>query len=93
MDKLKQKILVVEGRTTIGGGQMMTRQIIDSLKQDYRVDLLCPVIVSDAFGIMFEDVPIWQIKQKDYNLGRKNFGDYLCFLYNFIAQLSQYIEY
>lgn len=89
MDKLKQKILVVEGRTTIGGGQMMTRQIIDSLKQDYRVDLLCPVIVSDAFGIMFEDVPIWQIKQKDYNLGRKNFGDYLCFLYNFIAQLSQ----
>ncbi len=89
MDKLKRKILVVEGRTTIGGGQMMTRQIIDSLKQDYRVELLCPVIVSDAFGMMFEDVPIWQLKQKDYNLGRKSFGDYFYLLYNFITQLSQ----
>lgn len=89
MDKLKQKILVVEGRTTIGGGQMMTRQIIDSLKQNYHVELLCPVIVSDAFGAMFGDVPIWQFKQKNYNLGRKSFSDYFYFLYNFIAQLSQ----
>ena len=89
MDKLKQKILVVEGRTTIGGGQMMTRQIIDSLKQDYCVELLCPVIVSDAFDTMFGDVPIWQFKQKNYNLGRKSFSDYFYFLYNFIVPLLQ----
>lgn len=89
MDKLKQKILVVEGRTTIGGGQMMTRQIIDSLKQDYCVELLCPVIVSDAFDTMFGDVPIWQFKQKNYNLGRKSFSDYFYFLYNFIVPLLE----
>lgn len=80
-----KKILLIEGSNNIGGGQIMSSQIIKSLYSDYCIEIFCPSNVNDEFKSLFpQNIIFHHYKNYQYNRGKKTFLDYLKYTISFL---------
>lgn len=77
-----KKILVIEGRTTIGGGQIITKEICDALKDEYLLHALVPGNNSVPTAILLKDICQSYFEYKEYSRGKKKLIDYYYFIKN-----------
>jgi len=76
-------ILIIEGRRTIGGGQVMTRQICYALKSLFNINVFIPDGDSDI-SIYLKEFSQYKFSMIEYSRGNKTFIDVLRFVLNFI---------
>lgn len=80
-----KSILVIEGRRTIGGGQIVTKKICDSLSKEYCVSVFIPGDSSTPVAKYLSNVKQHYYKLKEYGRGKKTPIDYLRFAYNLVV--------
>ena len=81
---MNKRILILEGRKTIGGGQVVTRQICDCLKDSYDVYVFLPGSGSSPIAEYLQDFRHRYYKCFSYTFGKKRAIDYLKFIANFL---------
>ena len=74
------KILVVESGRTIGGGQIVTKEICNVLSEKNDVSILIPDLKS--YQDFFKDIRQFKYRLRAYNRGKKSVIDLLKFLFN-----------
>ena len=80
----KTNILLIEGRRTIGGGQMMSRRICDALSVAYNVSVFLPN-GQTPISRLLQDYVQFYYPFKEYNNGKKGIIDCFAFIYNWIC--------
>lgn len=79
------KILVIEGRDTIGGGQVMTKCICDVLSNKYHVEVFIPGNSSAPIAKLLKEYKQHPYPMRKYASGKKEPADYLKFVYNLFS--------
>lgn len=77
-----KKILVLEGKETIGGGQIITKKICDILSKKYDISVLIPGDNTNDISRLLNNYKQFHYKLKPYTRGKKVFNDYLRLIYN-----------
>lgn len=76
------RILIIEGRETIGGGQVVTKAICETLKSQHDVAVWLPGDEYSPIANYLRNFKQFYYPHKQYRSGRKGFKDYWKFLYN-----------
>lgn len=84
-----KKILILEGRESIGGGQIITKKICDILSKEYEVSVFIPGDKSSDISQMLNKYQQYHYKLKPYTRGKKVFNDYLRLIYNIYASYQE----
>lgn len=80
-----KNILVIEGRESIGGGQIITKRICDCLSEKYQVSVFIPGEEISPISKLLSGYKKYHFQNHKYNLGRKHLQDYLKFIINFLT--------
>jgi len=83
-----KSILVLEGRETIGGGQVVTKRICNVLSKKYNVEVLIPGNSCSQISQYLKNFKQHFYILKEYGRGRKKIIDYFRFLYNLFTICS-----
>lgn len=81
---MKKNILILEGRETIGGGQIITKKIYKILSESNNVSVFIPG-EKNAISDYLSEYRIFNYKIKEYTRGKKKNKDYIYFIYNFFS--------
>ena len=81
---MKKNILILEGRETIGGGQIITKKICKILSESNNVSVFIPG-EKNAISDYLSEYRIFNYKIKEYTRGKKKNKDYIYFIYNFFS--------
>lgn len=84
MQLKSENILLIEGRRTIGGGQIMSYRIAKILSKYYNLSILIPD-GKCAIRDLFKDFPIYSYPMYEYRKGKKNICDIFKFVTNIFA--------
>ena len=76
-----RNILVIEGRQSIGGGQIITKKVCDGLSEENNISVFIPG-KENAISLYLSDFSQYHYKLKEYSRGKKQVKDYFLFLYN-----------
>ena len=76
------KILVIEGRKTIGGGQVITKNICETLSKNHSVSVFLPGDNQTPISKYLSHFSQYYFKNREYKRGKKTFEDYFDFIYN-----------
>lgn len=79
-----KNILILEGRRTIGGGQVMTRQICFALQNSYNITVFLPDGHTDISDYL-SDYDQYEYPMSEYNRGVKSISDIFRFTKNFVT--------
>ncbi len=84
MQLKSENILLIEGRRTVGGGQIMSYRIAKILSKYYNLSVIipdgeCPV------RDLFKDFPTYSYPMYEYRKGKKNICDIFKFVTNILA--------
>ena len=79
------KVLVLEGRDSIGGGQIVTKFICDGLNHDLDVSIFLPGNKKSHLAKLLGDFKKYYYYQRPYSYGKKNWKDYVKFCVNCIS--------
>ena len=77
----KSRILLVEGRRTVGGGQIMSRRICDVLSTNYDVAVFLPD-GECPLAELLQDYSLHRYPMLEYHSGKKGVSDVCRFIYN-----------
>lgn len=77
-----KKILILEGKESIGGGQIITKKICDILSKEYNVSVFIPGNNTNDISNLLKNYKQFHYKLKPYTRGEKVFKDYLRLIYN-----------
>lgn len=80
-----KNILVIEGRESIGGGQIITKRICDCLSEKYQVSVFVPGEEISPISKLLSGYKKYYFRNHKYNQGRKHLQDYLKFIINFLT--------
>ena len=75
---MKKNILILEGRETIGGGQIITKKICKILSESNNVSVFIPG-EKNAISDYLSEYRIFNYKIKEYTRGKKKNKDYIYF--------------
>lgn len=78
------KILVVEGRESIGGGQVVTKAVCEALQRNHRVEVFIPGARDSPIAQYLETFPQHHFHNRKYKNGRKGIKDYFSLFENLI---------
>lgn len=76
-----KKILIVEGRENIGGGQIITKRICDTLSREYDVSVFVPG-QDNGISNLLSDYQQYHYRLIPYSSGKKKIKDYFLLFYN-----------
>lgn len=76
-----KKILIFEGRETIGGGQIITKRICDILSSKYDVSVFIPG-QDNGISNLLSNYKQYHYQLVPYSSGKKRIKDYFLFFYN-----------
>lgn len=79
---MKKRILIVEGKEDIGGGQVMTKKIAECLRNNHHVVLFLPGNENSPISKFLDDFDQRYYKNIPYKKGKKHINDYLKFFAN-----------
>lgn len=79
------KVLIIEGRKTIGGGQVVTKYICNELSKEYEIEVFIPGNSNSTISTYLNQYKQYYFKTKEYTLGKKKLIDYAKFFYNLIS--------
>lgn len=79
------KILVIEGRQTVGGGQVVTKSVCESLREKHDVAVFIPGDEKSPIASLLADFPQFYFKTKEYRRGKKGIRDYFDFVGNLLS--------
>lgn len=79
------KILVIEGRRSIGGGQVITKDVCETLCTNHSVCVFLPGDNKTPISNFLSSYKQYYFKSREYNRGKKSFLDYFGFIYNACA--------
>lgn len=78
-------ILVIEGRETIGGGQVITRDVCEILSINHSVSVFIPGDNHTPISNFLSSYKQHYFNAHEYKRGKKNVWDYFGFIYNAYA--------
>lgn len=81
---MKKNILILEGRETIGGGQIITKKVCKILSESNNVSVFIPG-KKNAISDYLSEYRSFNYKIKEYTRGKKKNKDYIYFIYNFFS--------
>lgn len=81
------RILIIEGRETIGGGQVITKTICEALNACHDIGVWIPGNNKSPMAKFLEGFKLFYYPHKQYKSGRKGIKDYLKFLYNLLMPI------
>ena len=73
-----RNILVIEGRQSIGGGQIITKKVCDGLSEENNISVFIPG-KENAISLYLSDFSQYHYKLKEYSRGKKQVKDYFLF--------------
>lgn len=76
-----KKVLILEGRETIGGGQVITRKICKILSEKYEISVLVPG-ENNEISSYLKDYRLYHYPFKDYTRGKKTIRDIFVLFHN-----------
>ncbi len=76
-----KRILILEGRETIGGGQIITKCICDVLSKKYDIAIFVPGSNNDISNLL-SGYQLYHYNLKQYTRGRKTLKDYFNLIFN-----------
>lgn len=82
------KILVIEGRKTIGGGQVVTKAVCDSLSDNHHIAVFLPGDKNSPVAKMLDNYRHFYFQQREYSRGKKGVADFCRFVCNFVSSFS-----
>ena len=81
----KMNILVIEGRETIGGGQVITRDVFEILSINHSVSVFIPGDNHTPISNFLSSYKQHYFNAHEYKRGKKTVWDYFGFIYNAYA--------
>ena len=84
---MKKNILILEGRETIGGGQIITKKICKILSESNNVSVFIPG-EKNAISDYLSEYRIFNYKIKEYTRGKKKNKDYIYFQHNMLVLIT-----
>lgn len=79
------KILVIEGRRSIGGGQVITKDVCETLSTNHSVSVFLPGDNHTPISKFLSTYKQYYFDAREYNRGKKSVLDYFGFIYNTYA--------
>lgn len=73
--------MIIEGRETVGGGQIMTKRLCDVLSDKYVINVFIPGEINDISRLL-GGYKLYHYKMQNYSKGKKMFVDYKNFIIN-----------
>ena len=77
-----KSILIIEGRQTVGGGQVITKKICQALSKHYKVSVFMPGNRDVPLAQYLKGFDQYYYHLKEFNRGKKKLSDYIRFVYN-----------
>ena len=71
------KVLVLEGRESIGGGQIVTKFVCESLRDNLDVSVFLPGNKESQLANLLNDYEEYYFNQLPYSYGKKDWKDYI----------------
>ncbi|MEE1458151.1 MAG: glycosyltransferase family 4 protein [Segatella copri] len=81
----RMKILVIEGRRTIGGGQVITKDVCETLSTNHSVSVFLPGDNRTPISKFLSTYKQYYFDVREYKRGKKSILDYFGFIYNTYA--------
>lgn len=88
----RKTLLMIEGRETIGGGQVMTKIICDSLSSEYDIINFIPGNKHSEISKYLRGYKRIFYNNKTYNHGKKTLSDIFKFIINFFSISTKLIK-